>query len=262
MRNFLTIYLKELRSYFISPVAYIVGLVYALLVGFFAFQMFAAFSEESLRYGQMRMRMPDAPGLDITQMCVTPFFWISNLMLVFVVPLLTMRLLAEEKRQGTFELLFSYPLRDAELVFAKFFACVTVMLLVILSTMAYIAFVFGYGDPHPPVLWSGAIGLVLLVGAYVSMGLFWSSVTDNQVVAAVLAFANLLLFWIMVGIEQSLEATQAWIARVVAELNTVAHFREFTEGVVDTSHVAYFLLVTAFFLYFTLRILESKHWRG
>lgn len=262
MRNTITLCRRELRAYFTSPMFYIVGLAYTLIVGIFAAQLIYGFSQDSLSYQQLRMRSPDAPGLNITSACLSPFFLISNFILLFFIPLLSMRLLAEEKRAGTFELVLSYPVRDGELVLAKFLSCLITAGVIIAATMVFPALLFYYGEPEPMVYCSGLLGLFLLLCAYVSMGLFWSSVTESQVVAGVLTFATLLGLWMLYGFEQSLSHVDPALGKIMGSLNSITHYIEFTQGVIDTSHIAYFILVTVFFLFSTLQVLQSKHWRG
>lgn len=262
MRNALTIYIKELRTYFTSPIVYVVGLGYTFLMGFFSSLALKGFSDFSQNYQYRQAQFPGADPPDIAEACLVPFWWTSNLMLVFFIPLLTMRLLAEEKRQGTFELLFSYPLRDIELVLGKFAACLSAMFVVIGASLLFPMFLYILGSPPPLAFWAGLLGLILLVATYTALGLFWSSITENQIVAAVLTYITLLGLWLMRGFADYFSGERAWLGKLMTELNTVSHFEDVSQGVVDTAHIAYFVLTSIFFIYVTLRVIESKQWRG
>ena len=241
---------KELRAYFVSPLFYVVAAVFYALTGFFFYTQLIYF----VQYGF---------GVNILGN-----FWVAflagapysvSMVLLLVAPLLTMRLLAEEKKLGTIELLVTYPLRDGTIVAAKLLACTLVLLLLLAGTLAYPIFLAGMQPlPWTPIL-ASYLGLVLLGVSFTACGLFVSALTDSQVVAAVGTLGLLLLFWALSWNEA---ATSPAVLRAAAGLAMFDHFETFAHGVIDGGDLAYFVAVSAFFAFLTLRVLEARHWRG
>jgi gliding motility-associated transport system permease protein len=248
--RFLALFRKELSAYFVSPVFYVAGAVFLALSGFFFYTQLIYF----VQYGF---------GLNIVGN-----FWIAflagapysvSMVLLLVMPLLTMRSFAEEKRLGTIELLLTYPLRDGAILAAKYLAAATVLLIFLAATLPYPLLLY-YLQPLPwsPML-CGYGGLLLLGLSFIACGLFVSSLTDSQVVAATATLALLLLGWMLTWNEA---ATSVLPLRVLSGLAMFRHFETFARGVLDAGDLAYFAAVIGFFLFLTLRILESRHWRG
>ncbi len=241
---------KELRAYFTTPLLYVVGAVFYLLTGFFFYTQLIYF----VQYGF---------GLNLLGN-----FWVAflagapysiSMVLLLVVPLLTMRLLAEEHRLGTMEFLLTTPLRDGAIVAAKFAACLIVVALLLAGTLTGPLFLATiYPLPWQPVLGS-YLGLLLLAASFTACGLFVSALTDSQVVAAVGTLGLLLFFWALSWNEA---ATTPRLLRAAAELAMFDHFEPFARGVIDAADVAYFAAVAAFFVFLTLRVLEARHWWG
>jgi ABC-2 type transport system permease protein len=249
--TFLALLRKELRAYFVSPLVYVVAAVFYALTGFFFYTQLVYF----VQYGF---------GFNIIGN-----FWVAflagapysvSMVLLLVVPLLTMRLLAEEKKLGTIELLLTYPLRDGTIVAAKFTACTLVLALLLAGTLAYPAFLAGTIQPLPwqPVV-ASYLGLLLLGVSFTACGIFVSSLTDSQVVAAVGTLGMLMLFWAVSWNEAAINPAAL---RAAAALAMFDHFEPFAKGVVDAGDVAYFVAVSVFFVFCTLRALEARHWRG
>jgi ABC-2 type transport system permease protein len=192
-------------------------------------------------------------------MVYRPLFAVLGIILLFLVPFITMRLLAEEKRSGSAELLFTYPLTDWAVIAGKFSAALLIYLILLVFTVSY-SLVFGtvirldWG-----ALGTGYLGLTLLGAACLSLGLFASSLTENQIVAGVIAFALLLLFWI-IGWTQELGGGELGI--LVKQLSLLDHYENFTRGVIDTRDLVYCLSFIYFFLFLTKRQLESRRWRA
>ena len=248
--TFLALLRKELRAYFVSPLLYVVGAVFYALSGFFFYTQLIYF----VQYGF---------GFNIVGN-----FWMAflagapysvSMVLLLVVPLLTMRLLAEEKRLGTIELLLTAPLRDGTIVAAKFVACTLVLALLLFGTLAFPVFLFTI----QPLPWQPAVasylGLLLLGVSFIACGLFVSSLTESQVVAAVSTLGLLMLFW---AVSWNEAATNPSALRAAAKLAMFDHFEPFARGVIDGADVAYFAAVATFFLFCTLRVLEARRWRG
>jgi gliding motility-associated transport system permease protein len=248
--TFLALLRKELRAYFVSPLVYVVAAVFYALTGFFFYTQLIYF----VQYGF---------GFNILGN-----FWVAflagapyslSMVLLLVVPLLTMRLMAEERKLGTIELLLTYPLRDATIVAAKFTACSLVLALLLAGTLAYPAFLAAIQPlPWQPIV-ASYLGLLLLGVSFTACGLFVSSLTESQVVAAVGTLGVLVLFW---AVSWNEAATSPPALRAAAQLAMFDHFETFAKGVVDGGDLAYFIAVSAFFTFCTLRVLEARHWRG
>lgn len=236
---------KELRLYFTSPLVYVLAAVVLVLAGY----LFYTNLHYYLLYGGMNLER----GLWMHQ------FLDLRQLLIVLVPMLTMRLLAEERRLGTLELLWTYPLRDAEIVLGKFVACWGVLLLVIGATALQPLLLAGIqAFPVGPVL-AGYLGIVLVVAAFVACGLFVSALTDSQLVAGAATYGVLLFFWLLNWNEAAV--SEGWL-RLLRPLSLFDRFEVFATGGIDTSAVVYFVLFTAVFLVVTLLVLESRRWRG
>ncbi|HVN86290.1 MAG TPA: ABC transporter permease [Candidatus Binatia bacterium] len=248
--SFFALFRKELRSYFVSPLFYVVAAVFFCLCGFFFYTRLIFFVE----YGF---------GLNILGN-----FWLAflagapysiSMVLLLVIPLLTMRLFAEEKKLGTIELLLTYPLRDRTIVGAKYAACAAVLLVLLFGTLGYAAYLNVLQPlPWTPLL-SGFLGLLLLGLSFIACGVFISALTENQVVAAIGTLGILLLFWVLTWNEA---ATSPQVLRVLAQVSMFDHFETFARGVIDARDVLYFVFFISFFNFLTLRALESRTWRG
>ena len=238
MRTILAITRKELGIYFASPMAYVVAGVFLALTGFFFVQSIeGAFAEASVR-GLLNRS--------------------SVFLLPLIPPILTMRLLAEEQKLGTLELLLTAPVRDYEVVIAKFLASFVILSSAILLTLFYIVTLSFFGDPDPGPVFSGYLGFLLYGGVALAIGLLASSLTGNQIVAATVGFGIILLFTVIDQVSGFLGGT---VADILTEISLANHFAAFVRGVIDTSDIIYFLVMTGVFLFLTVRSLESRRWR-
>jgi ABC-2 type transport system permease protein len=179
--------------------------------------------------------------------------------MLLLMPLLTMRLFSEEKRSGTIELLLTYPVKDIEVVLGKFAACLAIFSIMLIFTFLYPILIKIYGRPETGPIITGYIGLFFMGAAFISFGIFASSLTENQVVAAVLSFGVLLFFW-MAG--YSIGFVSPSIVSVLSYIALTQHLEGFAKGIIDSSDVIYYLNFTMLCLFLTLRALESKRWRG
>lgn len=250
------IFKKELRLYFTSPVAYAVGTIFLLIAGYFFYSIFAFFTMASM---QSMMNPAMARELNVTDSVLRPLFANLSVILLLIMPLLTMRLIAEERRAGTIELLLTYPIRDGAVLAGKYLAALALYAMMIGFTLAYPAMVAYFARLEWGPLLTGYLGLLLMGAAFLAVGLFASSVTENQIVAAVITFGVLLMFWV---IGWSADYAGGGFGRVLAHLSILEHNESFARGVLDTKDVIYYLNFTALALFLTLRMLEARRWKG
>lgn len=223
------------------------------------------FSLLVLNYAKISVEAAKLPAEQIKNLSLTRFIFSSfflNLaaLLIFLVPVLTMRSFSEERKQQTLELLFTYPLSDFEIVWGKFLGLVWFVEGLLLLTALYplgLHFIFKVSLDWAPIL-MGYFGFWLLANAYLTLGLFISSIAENQVVSAVLTFSALVFFWVLDWIAQIVEGP--W-THFFSALSPYGHYREFTLGIFDLGHAAFFILFHLYFLFLTLRAVESRHWK-
>jgi len=244
--TFLALFRKELLSYFVSPLFYVVAAVFLCLSGYYFYTDLIYF----VTFGF---------GMSILENFWQLLLVDLRLVMLLSMPLLTMRLFAEEKKLGTIELLLTYPVRDGELFCAKYAACATVFGIMLAGTLLYPIYVHVL-QPFPwlPLI-GGYMGLFLLGLSFIACGIFISSLTDNQVVAGMATIGILLLFWILSWNEA---ATSPELLKVLIRLSMFDHFQTFARGVIDAKDLAYFVFFIAFFSFLTLRVLEARKWRG
>ena len=259
MRNFFFILVKELRSYFYSPVAFVVITIFSALTGYYFYNIFANFSTVSFQAQTDPMVAQQYGILNVTEFVIRPFFGVLSFVLLIMLPMLTMRVFSEEKKTGTIELLLTYPVRDIEAVVGKFSGCMGIFTIMLSLSFPCIMLVAFFGDPEWGVIASGYVGLFLMGGAFISLGIFMSTLTENQIIAAVLSFASLLILY-MVG------ATAGFVGERMGHfleyISIITHLDNFAKGVLDTSDMMYYLLFMLFFLFLSMRSLESKRWRA
>ncbi|HEY4719436.1 MAG TPA: ABC transporter permease subunit [Candidatus Methylomirabilis sp.] len=252
----LAIFKKEMRAYFASPIAYAVFSIFVAIGGFFFYVILINFSFFSF---QASMNPGLTSGLNVTDGILHPFFGNISVLVLFLMPLLTMRLFAEERRHGTLELLLTYPLRDGEILLGKFMAATTLYTVLLSTTTLYLLLLALWSEPELYPIVTGYLGLLLLGMAFLSLGLLFSSLTENQIVAAAFAFAASLLLWIIRWAASLAEGDWAVLLR---HLSIVEHFTSFARGVLELKDVAYFVCMTSFFLFATLKSLEIRRWKG
>ena len=255
MRNALVLARKELAGYFASPIAYIVVGVFALLFGYFYYALVVFFDRQSM---QIQALGPDQ-AVNINELLIRPVLINVSIILLFVLPMITMRTYAEEKRSGTIELLLTSPLRDSEIILGKFIGAVGLYLALLAVTAVYVAILFFFGEPELLPVLSGYLGLLLLGSCFIALGLFISSTTKNQMVAGAATFVVLLLFWIVNWLADSVGPS---LGAVLSYLSITQHFDDFAKGVIDTQHVVYYLSFIAFGLFLTQKSVDTARWRG
>jgi ABC-2 type transport system permease protein len=257
MSRTVTIAAKELRTYLVSPVAWVVATVFLAVTGLLFYNMMAWYSLQSFQMLQFQGATGQMGQLNVNRMVFEPTFQNMAVVLLLVVPIVTMRLLAEEKKGRTAQLLFTSPVRLGEIVAGKYAAAVGLLSLILFLTLYMPVLVWAYGSIEWGPIATSYLGMVLLVGAFVSFGLFASSLTENQVVAAVLTFGILLVFWLLGWASQ----TGGELAPLFEHLSIITHLDPFLRGVVELKDVAYYLSVSAFGLFLTHRVLDSARWR-
>ena len=254
VRNVLAIAGKELRSYFASPIAYVIIGLFALLFSRFFFAYLMVFVQRSSGMAQM-----GGGANNINQEMIRYVLMNSAVIILFVMPMITMRTYSEEKRSGTIELLLTSPLTDFEIILGKFLGAMGLYCAMLSVTVLYIAILFVYGNPEWRPVVAGYLGLVLLGGCFISVGLFISSLTKNQIVAAMATFAVFLFLWVINWIGESAGPTAR---EIVTYVSITDHFSDFARGVIDTKHLVYYLSFITFGLFLTAKSVDSERWRG
>lgn len=248
MKNIYFLVKKELKIYFSSPIAYSVSFIFLLIVGYFFYSIVAYFSLISLQAGQGFM------GLNLIDWIIRPMLGNMGIVLLLILPLLTMRLFAEERRHGNLELFLTYPLRNMEVVLGKFFGCLSVYTLMLLFTLVYPLLLYLIGRTDISPFFTGYLGIFLMGSAFIALGLFVSALTESQIVAAVVTFGISLLFWI---INWAAHFTEPPLSKFLETVSIINHFENFAKGIIDTADIVFYLSFIFFFLFLTLRALES-----
>ncbi len=257
MKNALTIAGKEIRSYFVQPVAYVVMTVFLLLSGFFFFALLRRFNLLLQIYGAMQ-NGGQLQRWNLNQMVVEPLLHNMAIVLVILVPAITMRSFAEEKRSGTYELLLTAPLRTGEIVAGKFIAGSVLVLIMVALSALFALILAGFGNPEIGLMASGYMGLAFLAVSFVSVGMFTSSLTQNQIIAAISCFGLLLLLYV---ISWPAQAGGASFADLLKYLSLPDHFGQMVQGIIDTQDIVYFVSLIFVALFLTQRSVESARWR-
>jgi ABC-2 type transport system permease protein len=256
MRGIIAIFKKELSVTFSSPIFYAGTFIFLLLSGYFFYSNAAVFSLLSF---QARGNPFLSEKLNLSDMLVTPLFGQLSIVLLLMLPLLTMRTYAEEKKLGTIELLFTYPVSDLAVLSGKFLACIFILLTMLSGTIPSLLLLESFGNLDWGVIFSGYLGVVLMGASFIALGIFMSSLTENQIIAAVLSFGFLLLFW-LIGWAKVIAGPE--FGPVLEQISLVVHLDGFIRGLIDTRDVVFYLIFMSFWLFLTLRVLNSRFWRG
>jgi ABC-2 type transport system permease protein len=249
---------RELKSYFSSLTAYVVIIMFLLITGYFFYNLLATFSIVSFQAQTDPMLAKQYQLLNINETVVRPLFGSISIIMLLMTPLLTMRLFAEEKKSGTIELLLTFPINDVDVVIGKYLACFIVLLTMILLTATYPIILIVLGEPEIMPIITGYLGLILLGGAFISLGIFTSSLTENQIVAASISFGILFFFWL---ISYSVPLVSAGLGQVLSYIAINVHIESLSKGVMDSEDIIYYLCFIVLFLFLTLRSLETKRWK-
>jgi ABC-2 type transport system permease protein len=253
MTNTLAIARKELRSYFASPMGYVITGLFALLFGWFFYNYLRFFVSSS---EQMTM---GGGTPNVNQHMISGLLQNAAVIILFVMPMITMRTYSEEKRSGTIELLLTSPVSDLEIILGKFFGAMALFGAMLGVTAIYIGLLFLLGNPEWKPVIAGYLGLLLMGGCFISVGLLVSSLTKNQIVAGIATFAVFLFLWVINWMGENAGPTTR---EVVSYLSITEHFTDFARGVIDTKHVVYYLSFITFGLFLTAKSVDSERWRG
>ncbi len=255
MKNVLVICGKELKGYFSSPIAWLLLTMFAAIFGFFFWNAVGYFVSVGMQSQMMGRGFP----MDMNEMVIRPLLMNVSVIGLFLIPMITMRLFAEEKRSGTMELLMTSPIRDIEVIIGKWLAAVILYGTLLVITAVNFLFLFAYGQPDWKPMLVAYLGLLLQAGGLLAVGAFISTTTKNQIIAGGATFGVCLLLWVLewvAGYE-----TAAW-AKVLAYMSVVSHFETFAKGVLDTKDVVFYCSLIFLGLFLTARSLESLRWRS
>jgi ABC-2 type transport system permease protein len=241
MKNIAAILTKELYTYFVSPIAYFVIFIFIAVTGFLFSTMFfyASGAEQSSNF------------------VMEILFGNMSVILLFFAPAMTMKLFAEERKSGTIELLLTSPITDVEAVLGKFFASWALLIIMLLLTLLFPLLMTSFGEPDIGPIVSGYLGLLLIGSSFLSLGVLISSMSKNQIVAALTSFGILLLLWVI----GSLSNRGGQFGKVFGYLSLIEHFEDFARGVVSLKHLVYYLSFTVVCLFATVKSVESSKWR-
>jgi len=251
MNNVLAIAGKELRSYFASPIAYVVIGFFALMFGFFFYSLLLYFDRQSLQAA--------GQAVHVNEQFLRPVFLNATVIFLFVLPLVTMRTYSEEKRSGTIELLLTAPLTDLQIILGKFLGAMGLYAAMLAITLVHVGLLFVFGNPEWRPVVTTYLGLLLMGGCFISVGLLISSLTKNQIVAGMITFGVFLMLWVINWIASFMGPTTQ---QVLNYLSITDHLDDFTKGIIDTKHLVYYVSFITFGLFLTARSVDTERWRG
>jgi ABC-2 type transport system permease protein len=236
VKNVWAVATRELRSYFLSPLAYVVIALFLALSGYL-FALILANGRQASLQGLVQN---------------------VSVLYLFIVPAISMRLLAEEQRSGTIELLLTNPVQEWEIVTGKFLASVLLVVVMLALTLLYPLFLFAFGSPDIGPIITGYLGILLQAAAFLSVGLWASSLTSNQIVAALIAFALLLLLWLSDNLGQFLGGT---VGSIVSYTSVINHFQSFPQGVIQSNDVIYYVTLIVGGIVLSTLSLQTRRFR-
>ncbi len=255
MKNVLIICRKEMNAYFASPIAYLLMALFAVIFGFFFYSATAIFVVRGMESQMMGRGMP----MDVNEWVIRPLLMNASVVGLFLIPMITMRLYAEEKRSGTIELLLTSPVRDIEVIAGKWLAALLMYMCMLGISALNIAVLFLYGKPDWKPILVGYLGLILQGGCLLAIGTFISTLTRNQIIAGGATFAVCLLLWVLDWVSAYDPSN---FGKVVSYLSVVTHFEPFSKGVLDTKDLVFYVSMIFFGLFLTARSMESLRWRA
>jgi ABC-2 type transport system permease protein len=250
MKSVFTVFRKELKSYFSSPIAFIVLFVFLVISGIFFFLYLQGFAEAQF---DPRLQFVEE-RINLNEIVIRPFFGTISVVLLLLIPLMTMRLIADERKSFTAELLFTSPVRITSIIIGKYLASLFLFGVMIILSAVYILVLIKYGNPDLGPILSGYLGLFLMGASFLAVGIFASALTENQMIAAVISFGILLVFWIM-------GATSSAGDSVFGYLSIINHFENFAKGVIEATDLTYYLSFTFLGLYLAYITLDSERWK-
>ena len=260
MRNIFVIAERELKAYFVSPIAYVLLTVFLVLSGFFFSLILGNMVEGSARRAMMSAQSGQPPPpLDMPGEVSQAFLQVVSSIMLFLFPMITMSLFSEEKKRGTIELLLTAPITDLQIVLGKFLAASAFYVAMLLATVLDLAVLYVYSSPASGPIATAYLGLLLYGLSVISIGMFLSTLTENQIIAAVLSFAALLVFWVIDAAAQSAGES---VKAVLSYLSIGSHLNDFLTGVITTSNLIFYVSLIVVGLFLTYRSLDSLRWRS
>jgi ABC-2 type transport system permease protein len=254
LRNIWTVARRDFKTYFTSPIAYIIIAGFMVIMGWMFFFNLSHFNMQNMQYQQFNA----GKAISITEGIVRPLYGNMNVIFLFLVPFITMRLFAEEKKVHTIELLMTSPISLTEIILGKFFSSFLLISIMLVFTLVYPAVLFATGNPDIGPLVTSYVGTLLLASCYLSLGILFSAMTENQIVAGALTFAAGLFFWLISWASQT--AGPVW-SELLTYLSLIGHYTNFGQGLIDTSDVIFYFSFIGLGLFLTHRVLDSYRWR-
>ena len=254
MKNIWTITYRDFKAYFTSPIAYIVIAGFLGIMGWMFFFNLSHFNLQNMQYQQFNQ----GKAASITEGIIGPLYGNMNVIFLFLVPFITMRLFAEERKAHTIELLMTAPVTLTQIILGKFLSSFLLVTVMLSLTLIYPIVLFLTGNPDLGPIVTSYVGTFLLSGCYLAIGILFSSVTENQIVAGALTFAAGLFFWLISWASQSVGST---LSDMLTYLSLINHYRNFSMGVLNSSDVVYYLSFIGIGLFLTHRVLDSFRWR-
>jgi ABC-2 type transport system permease protein len=253
--NVITICRKEIGSYFRSPIAYGVMAFFALVTGYFFYAGVAVYLAQAIRSSMMGQAIP----MNVDEIVVRNVLGNTAVVGLFLIPMITMRLFAEEKRSGTIELLVTSPIRDIEIIVGKWMAALILYMAMLALVLINLLVLFAYGKPDWRPMMVGFLGLTLMGGSLLAIGTFVSTWTKNQIVAGTAGFGICLMLWVL---EWSSSFSSSTGGRIASYLSVLSHFDSFSRGVLDSKDIIFYFSMIVFGLFLTARSMESMRWRA
>ena len=261
MKNILAIYRRELSSNFVSPIAYVVIGVFLVIVGLvFYFGIFTQLITKVMQYKMQAQQSGQGGDIDMPFLLIQQLMGFAATISLFMVPMLTMGSYAEERKRGTMEMLMTSPITELQIVLGKFLSGLTLYGLLVLPTLAYHLYIAKFSDPSFPwrIMWSAYLGIMLLGAVLIALGLFISSLTENQIIAGVVTFAVSLLLWL---VNMFAADTSTTMGKSLEYLSVIRHYEDFTRGIIDTTSLVFYVSLTLLGLFLTWQSLNSMRWR-
>jgi ABC-2 type transport system permease protein len=261
MQSLYAVYRKEMSHYFVSPIAYIIIGLFLILSGYFFMAFLGEIIRSAMQQGLEEMQYGGgAQAMDVPGLVIRYYFGLLGTLFLFLLPMLTMGVYSEERKRGTMELLMTSPITDLQIVLGKFLASISLVAIMLVPSAAYQIFMLSKTEPSPPwrVLLAAYIGLMLLGSSVLAIGSFLSSVTENQLIAAVLTFSAILMLWV---IDIGGQNASSFVGSLLGYLSIIRHYDDFTRGVIDTSGLIYYGSLIFLGIFLTVRSLDSMRWR-
>lgn len=254
MRNIWTIAVRDFRTYFTSPIAYIFIAAFLLIIGWMFFFNLNQFVLQNMQYQSFNQ----GRAISVTDGIIRPLYGNMNVILLFMIPAITMRLFAEEKKQQTIALLLTSPVKLSQIILGKFFAAFMLVFVMLLITLVYPVILLIIGNPDPGTIVACFLGTVLLVSCYIGVGVLFSSMTENQIVAWALSFCAALFLWLINWASQSAGPV---LGEFLDYMSLIQHFRNFSQGILNSTDTVFYLSFLGITLFLTHRVLDSYRWR-